>query len=93
MSYTENKDHYFRIKDERKDYLGDRYFRMNLTSDTVTTIHMGGVDTKRGKSNNIGVYFISKMTFVSNYMAMNYIEPITKNEWNKHFEKIVKMLR
>lgn len=87
------KDQYFKIVKTRHDYLGERYFRYNHLADSVVQVCCFPGDAKKGKSNTFGVYIIHRITFLTNYLAQSYAEPCTKAEYNKQFDKVVKMLK
>lgn len=84
---------YFRVVSTREQYLGRRYFRYDYQSEICTQIGVSFGDIKRGKSNNFGIYLISKMTFFGNYLGPGYIQVIKKSEWDKQFEDILTALR
>jgi len=86
------KDKFFKIKSERIEYLGERYFRFNSNSEKTIQVCLATGDVKKGKSNTFGIYLISKMTFFSNYYAQSYIQEITKKEYEKNFKKVMFML-
>ena len=87
-------DQFLRVKKERIEYLGDRYFRFNYDSDKAIQVCISlGKDLRRGKSVALGIYTISKMTLFTNYIAMEYLEPVTKREYKKQFNKVVKILQ
>ena len=88
-----NSDQYFKVKKERIEYLGERYFKFNYNTEKVIQVCLTVGDVKKGKSNTYGVYLIHRMTFFSNYLATSYIEPCTKNEYEKQFNKVFNMLR
>lgn len=83
---------YFKIRQSRVEYLGERYFKFNNDSEKVVQVCITCGDVKKGKSNTFGVYLISKMTLFSNYMAPQYVEPVSKKEYEKQFKKVVKYL-
>ena len=85
---------YLRIKKAKLDYLGERYFRLSFDSDLVLQVCISsGIDRRRGKGNTIGVYLISRMTLLSNYIGTSYVEPITKRQFETQFDKVVKWLK
>lgn len=86
-------DQFFRVKADRQEYLGERYFRYNVISEKVIQVCLGVGQIKKGKSNNIGIYMIHKMSFVSNYLSMNYVEIIPKKTYDKMFSKASDMLK
>ena len=88
-----NKDQYLKIRPERRDYLGERYFRFNFDNDKVVQVCASTGDTKRGKSNTIGIYAIAKLTFYSNYLSLNYVEVCSKKDFEKKFEEAVNFLK
>ena len=88
-----DKDQYYKVKPERQEYLGDRYFRFNHSSEKVVQACFTCGDVKKGKSNTFGIYLIHRITLYSNYLAVGYLEPCTKKEFEKQFDKIVKMLK
>ncbi len=83
---------HYKVKKERWDYLGVRYFRVNFNSESVTQICVDTGDVKKGKSNAFGVYLISKQTFFGNYFG-RYVDKCSKAEYDKIFKKIVKALK
>lgn len=80
---------YYKVTAARHEYLGERYFRYNDLSETVTQVCLTCGDIKRGKSNTYGIYVIHKMTLFSNYLAPGYLEQISKREFDKQFKKVV----
>ena len=89
-----NRDQYFQVRKEKREYLGERYFRFNWDAEKVVQVCLNnGSEFRRGKTNTIGVYLIHKMTLMSNYMAMNYVEPVTKAKFDKKFMEAVRMLK
>lgn len=78
---------YFKIKKDRQEYKGERYFKFSYECQSVTQIVIHTGEEKKGKNNTIGVYLINKMTFISNYMHF-YVEPSTKKEFEKNFGTI-----
>ncbi len=87
------KNQFCKTVSNRRDYLGERYFRYNDASETVVQVCVTQGEQKKGRSNTFGVHVIAKMTLFANYMAMNYTIPCTKAEYEKKFNKVVKMLR
>lgn len=84
---------YFKVVSTREQYLGKRFFRYNYQSEICTQIGVSFGDIKKGKSNNFGIYLISKLTFFGNYLGPGYLQVITKKEWDKQFEDILTALR
>lgn len=85
---------YFRIIKERQDYLGERYFKANFEDDYVVQVMAKKGNTGgKGQKQNIGVYLISKITFVGNYMAVNSITATTKTVYEKMFDEVSKMIK
>lgn len=84
---------YYRVRKEHQAYLGVRHFKFNYMADhTIQACYHCG-DIKKGKSNTFGVYLINKLTFLTNYLSPNYVEPCKKNEYEKYFDKTLKMLK
>lgn len=87
-------DIFLKVRKERQEYLGVRYFKFNYDSQTVIQICVNvGATVKKGKANNVGVYMIHRMTLFSNYMAMDYTEPCSKKEYESKFNEIIKILK
>jgi hypothetical protein len=86
-------DIYYKVRKERRDYKGDRYFKFNSFSEKVVSVCVNPGEEKKGRTNAFGVYLIHRITFLSNYMAMDYIEPCTKKEYQKNFNKVFEMLK
>jgi len=89
---SHKRDQYFKIVANRKEYLGDRYFRFTMYSSKVIQVCTSVGETKKGKSNTFGVYLIDRTTFFTNYYSMGYIEPVTKAEYMKKFKAVIDML-
>lgn len=83
---------YYKIKEDRIEYLGNRMFRWDQRPNDVTQIYMGGGEPKKGRNASVGIYMISAPTFFSNYLAMGYAIPCTKREYIKAFKQIIKVL-
>jgi hypothetical protein len=84
---------YFRIRKDRQDYKGQRYFKFDPMSEKVVQICVSSGEEKKGRTNSFGVYLIHRLTFFANYLALKYAEPCEKEEYEEEFERIVKMLR
>lgn len=84
---------YFKVKADRVEYLGERYFKFDVQSEKVVQVCMSVGDVKKGKSNTFGTYLIHRMTFLTNYMAMGYVEAITKKQYDKMFNRCYDFLR
>lgn len=91
--YSKTTDKYFKINPTRHEYLGERYFRFDPDSEKVVQVCLTVGEVKKGKSNTFGIYLIGRMTFFSNYYAMNYAIECTKKEYDKHFNKVLFMLK
>lgn len=83
---------YYMVRKEKQEYFGERYFAYSWDADKVIQVCIQRGDTKRGKTNAIGIYMISRITMLSNYQAMNYLTPITKHIYETKFNKVVEML-
>ena len=84
---------YFKIVKDRQEYLGNRYFKVDWSSDHIVQVCVHPGEPKRGRASNFGVYLISKQTFLSNYMPLNYVEPCTKGQFEKQFDTVVKLIK
>ena len=87
------KNEYYKIVKIRKEYLGVRYFSYNRQQEKVVQVCYATGDVKKGKSNSLGVYLIHKVTFVTNYLSMGYVEKCTKAEYEKMFTKVIETLK
>ena len=84
---------YLKTTKEAKEYHGERYFKFTYGHDYVIQIcKSNGKQFRRGKANTIGVYFISRLTLVSNYIAMDNVEPCTKRMFDKKFNEVIQWL-
>lgn len=94
MKFPNSKsDQYYKVVAGKTDWLGIRFFRFNPNCDhTVQAVLFEG-DVKKGRSNSFGVYLISRVTFLTNYMAMGYVQPCLKAEYNRSFDKIIGFLK
>jgi hypothetical protein len=87
-----NSDQYYKILKDKSDYKGVRYFRFNHLGDYVYQVVVNPGYDKKGRNSCFGIYFIHRTTFLSNYFTY-YVEPCTKKEYEKNFDKVVKMLK
>jgi hypothetical protein len=83
---------YFRVCAERRDYKGDRYFKVDWQSDKVVQVCIHHGEIKAGRTNSFGVTLIHRLTFTSNYLAYRYVKHCSKEEYEKKFNEVVKML-
>lgn len=88
-----SKDQFYKVRNEKQEYCGERYFRFNFMAEKAVQVCITCGDIKKGKSNTFGIYLIHKITLFSNYLNMGYLEPITKKEYEKQFQKVVKLLQ
>lgn len=87
-------DVYFKVIKDKNDYLGERYFKINWYTDRCVQVCVkNGSVRRRGKGNQIGVYMIGKLTILSNYLGMNYLEPTTKRQFQNKLDHVIKMIR
>lgn len=49
-------------------------------------------EAKKGRGNIFGIYKISRMTFMANYLAMSYAIPCGIAEYKKNFNRVLKLL-
>lgn len=84
---------YLKVKKDKQAYLGVKYFKFNFSEERVIQVccHPGEL-VRRGRTNAIGIYTVSKMTLLSNYLGMSYLENCTKKEYENKFEEVVKIL-
>jgi len=82
---------YYKIKTEHFNYKGDRYFKFDPSSEHVLQVCFNQGCKKGGRSNAIGVYEISRVTFLNNYYN-DYAEKSTKREFEKKFFKTINNL-
>ena len=84
---------YFKIVEDRQSYLGDKYFMLPYDGDTVWQICFSpGPDLRRGRTNAIGFYTITRQSLATNYIAMNYVRPISKKEFTAKYSKMMEIL-
>jgi len=84
--------HYWKIVQSRNEYLGIRYFKVDMNSEAVIQICVSVGETKKGRGHTFGIYVIDRMTFFSNYLGMGYAEPCDAKEYKKEFKRIVTYL-
>lgn len=83
---------YYRIVDNRQEYKGKRYFRVDLHNKTVAQVCVNPGAEGRGRGNTFGIYLIAKASFFSNYLGMEYVTPCSKAQYTKAFWMVVKYL-
>lgn len=80
---------YYKVVKDKQGFLGQRYFAFSKKEHSVMQVCIENGDNNRGKSNCAGLYLIGRLTFLSNYLAMNYVELTTKKEYTEKFNEIV----
>lgn len=88
-----NRDQFYQIVKDRRDFKGERYFRFNPLTNSVVQICINQGEDKKGRAHVFGVYTIHRLTFLSNYFNMGYCEQIPRAEFNNQFKKIVNQLK
>lgn len=83
---------YYQIKKDRQEYLGVKLFRFELNNPYVTQIVVYNGIEKKGKGHYVGVYLISKESFMSNYLGY-YVDSCTKAKFDKTFKDMMKRLK
>jgi hypothetical protein len=79
--------------EHRREYLGLRFFKFSIHTDTCIQVVMSPGQERKGRGHVFGVYCISRQTLFSNYLGTGYAIPTTKKEYEKAFDKVVKALK
>ena len=83
---------YYQIKKERQEYLGVKLFRFDLNNPYVTQIVIYNGQEKKGKGHYVGIYLITKESFLANYLGF-YVNKCTKAKFDKAFKDMTKRLK
>jgi hypothetical protein len=83
---------YYKIDSPRRDYLGKRFFKVDMNAWECIQVCVTTGDTKKGRGHTFGVYLISRLTFFSNYLAMGYAVPCSEKEYTKNLKDVLSML-
>ncbi len=83
---------YYQIKKERQEYLGVKLFRFELNNPFVTQIVIYNGQEKKGKGHYVGIYLISRESFLANYLGY-YVDKCTKAKFDKAFKDMMKRLK
>jgi hypothetical protein len=84
---------YYKVKKKYRDYKGRRLFKFNPVKEKVLQICISFGERKTGRANLVGIYTISRVTFLSNYRAIEYTEKCTKREFDNAFKRILEKLK
>jgi len=84
---------YFKVVKNRTEYKGVRYFEFDPQSEKVVQVVVNTGETKKGKTNLVGISYISRITFIANYLSMGYVEKCPKKVYRHNFDIVVKMLK
>jgi len=84
------KYQYFKIKKDRQEWLGEKYYRVADDTDSVLCVVRMPGEGKRGRPNTIGIFFITKQSFASNVFM--YVEMCMVKDFSKAFNIIHKMM-
>jgi hypothetical protein len=83
---------YYQIKKERQIYHGVRIFRFEYNNPYVTQVCLSAGETKKGKGHYVGVYLISRESFLANYLGMS-VDKCTKAKFDKEFKNLTSKLK
>jgi hypothetical protein len=86
---TKKVFNYYKIAPSRSEWLGKRYFKVDMHTEFVIQVCVTVGATKKGRGHTYGVYLIGRMTFFANYLAMAYAIPCSKAEYNKNFKEVI----
>lgn len=90
----ENITNYYKVKDKFMSLQGERYFKFNWNrSHAFQVCLQTDNETKRGRGHYIGIYQISRNTFLGNWYSPGHIDECTEKEYNEAFEKAIQILR
>lgn len=84
---------YFVVKADKQQYKGERLFAFDFNSDRCFQVCVTQGEEKKGRSNTPGIYFINRLTFLGNYLAVGYVVPTTKAEYKKKFDEVMALLK
>lgn len=88
----EDKLCFYKIKADRITQQGDRYFRYNFNSNHAIQVCLQCEnETKRGRGHYIGIYQISRQTFLTNWYP-RYIEECSEVVFDEAFNKAIQLL-
>lgn len=81
---------YFKIAPRHQAYHGIRYFRVSVSDfNVLQCLESPGSESRRGRSNSIGIYLISQTTFYSNYMPFGYAIQCDEREFYNSCWKVL----
>lgn len=84
---------FYKVVKERQEYKGVRYFRFDGISEKVVQVTVNSGEQKKGRPAMFGVGLIARMSFLTNYLAMGYVEKCSKKEYETKFDFVVSMLK
>ena len=88
----EDKLCYYKIKPDRVHDQGNRYFKYNFNATHGIQVCLQNEnETKRGRGHYIGIYQISRQTFLTNWYP-KYIDECSEEDFNTAFKKAVNLL-
>lgn len=84
---------YFKINPTNRICHGDRYFKVDHRSYESIQVCLSAGEVKKGRGHTFGIYLISRLTVLSNYIAIGYAVPCKKSEYERAFKKVLKYLK
>ena len=84
---------YLVIAENRREWLGYRFFKFSIHTDTCIQVVKSTGMEKKGRGHVFGVYCISRQTLFANYLAMGYAVPATKKQYEAAFDEVVSILK
>lgn len=82
---------YYKIKKDSLQYKGNLFFAYNSEKERVVQVRES-VGEKSGKHKMIGIYYIHRLTFLSNYFEF-YIEEIGEQIFHNAFDRVIRELK
>lgn len=86
------KPEIYQIARFRQDRFGIRYFRYLEGREYVLQIVINPGSGQKGRSHAVGVYQISRTTFLTNYLAMGYLEQSNQATFDQALKNVFKQI-
>jgi dTDP-glucose pyrophosphorylase len=83
---------YFRIIKKYRDWKGERFFAFDSEQAAVLQIVEKPSTERPGGINMIGVYYISRVTFLTNYHGW-YVEECGRTEFTNARDRVIRKLK
>lgn len=84
---------YYTIQKKYQYFKGDRYFKVDRQSPYCVQVCLSAGDMKKGRGSTYGIYIVSRITFIGNFLSCRYVVECKKEVYDQAFAEALKNLQ